>query len=179
MPRGRSSRPNATSPKMSASAALRLEDTLKRETFFRELPAIDQLARAVEDAYNQRLGAAVASRADAYAQAVDTLQSTPGWEALDDEQRRRIAGPLETPRPSRSSAGRSPSPSYAPTSTPARRGSAGPFRTCCRFRKASAWSRSPPALISPGASRAKNSSRRRSAHCATTACITWGRVRRC
>jgi len=78
------------------SAALRLEDTLKRETFFRELPAIDQLARAVEDAYNHRLGAAVASRADAYAQAVAALQSTPGWEALDDEQRRRVAGPLET-----------------------------------------------------------------------------------
>ena len=29
-------------------AAVKLDDTLKRETFFRELPTIDQLARAVE-----------------------------------------------------------------------------------------------------------------------------------
>ena len=36
------------------------------------------------------------ARADAYTQALKTLQSTPGWEELDEEQRRRIAGPLES-----------------------------------------------------------------------------------
>jgi hypothetical protein len=78
------------------TAALRLEDTLKRETFFRELPAIDQLARAVEDAYNQRLQDALAARADAYNQALKSLQSTPGWEELDEDRRQRVAGPLES-----------------------------------------------------------------------------------
>jgi len=77
-------------------AAVRLEDTLKREAFFRELPAIDQLARVVEDAYKQRYQDAFSARAEAYTQALKTLQSTPGWEELEDEQRRHIAGPLES-----------------------------------------------------------------------------------
>jgi hypothetical protein len=74
--------------------ALQLEDTLKRETFFRELPAIDQLARTVEEAYQQRLRAALATRAAAYEQALQTLAATPGWPELDEDQRHRIAGPL-------------------------------------------------------------------------------------
>jgi hypothetical protein len=77
-------------------AASRLQDTLKRETFFRELPAIDQLARVVEDAYNQRLQNALSARAEAYAQALETLQSTPGWAELDEDQWHRIAGPLQS-----------------------------------------------------------------------------------
>ena len=75
-------------------AALRLEDTLKRETFFRELPAVDQLARVVDDAYGQRLRDALTARAATYGEAIKTLESTPGWHELDEDQRRRVAGPL-------------------------------------------------------------------------------------
>jgi hypothetical protein len=77
-------------------AAHRLEDTLLRETFFRELPAIDQLTRMVENAYQHRLQAALSARTAAYAQAVQTLQATPGWEGLDEDHRRRVAEPLES-----------------------------------------------------------------------------------
>ena len=75
-------------------AALRLEDTFKRETFFRELPVIDQLARVVNDAYSQRLRDALTARAAAYGQATKTVESTPGWHELDEDQRRRVTGPL-------------------------------------------------------------------------------------
>ena len=75
---------------------MKLDDTLKRESFFRELPTIDQLASVVEKAYNQRYQNALSARADAYTQALKTLQSTPGWEELDEDQRQRIAGPLES-----------------------------------------------------------------------------------
>ena len=77
-------------------AATKLDDILKRETFFRELPAIDQNARVVEAAYQARYEASVVARADAYTAAVCTLKGTPGWEQLDDDQRTRIAGPLES-----------------------------------------------------------------------------------
>jgi hypothetical protein len=83
-------------PEDVRSSAVRLEDTLKRETFFRELPAIDQLALAVETAYNDRLGAAIAARADAYTKALAVFRATPGWESVDEEQRRLVAGPLES-----------------------------------------------------------------------------------
>jgi hypothetical protein len=77
-------------------AAETLDDSLKRETFFRELPTIDQLARVVENAYEQRYQNALSARADAYTRALNTLRSTPGWEELDEDQRRRIAAPLES-----------------------------------------------------------------------------------
>ena len=77
-------------------AAVKLDDTLKRESFFRELPTIDQLARVVEKAYKQRYQNALSTRVDAYTEALKMLQSTPGWQELDDDQRRRIANPLES-----------------------------------------------------------------------------------
>ena len=77
-------------------AALKLDDTLKRESFFRELPTIDQLTRVVEKAYEQRYQNALFARANTYAQALGTLQSTPGWKELDEDQRERIAAPLES-----------------------------------------------------------------------------------
>jgi hypothetical protein len=55
---------------------------------------IDQLARVVEKAYEERYQHALSARADAYTQALNTLQSTPGWEELDEHQRHRIAKPL-------------------------------------------------------------------------------------
>jgi hypothetical protein len=75
-------------------AATKLDDILKRESFFRELPAIDQNARTIEHAYRQRYDAVVMARADAYQGALKTLTATPGWEELEEDQRKRITGPL-------------------------------------------------------------------------------------
>lgn len=71
-----------------------LEDLLSRESFFRELPAIDQHARAVETAFRQKHDEAAWERADAYAKALETLRATPGWNRLDADQQARISGPL-------------------------------------------------------------------------------------
>jgi hypothetical protein len=73
-----------------------LADLIARETFFRELPAIDQHTKALEDAYAARLDEAVAVRSRAYEEALEQLYATPGWEQIDDEQRNRIAEPLAT-----------------------------------------------------------------------------------
>ncbi len=86
-------------PEPIREAALRLEDTLQREAFFRELPAIDQLARVVQDAYDYRLRDALSARAGAYTQALETLHSTPGWGEIGEDQRHRIAAPLESRTP--------------------------------------------------------------------------------
>jgi hypothetical protein len=75
--------------------AAALEDILARETFFREYAAIDQLAAAIEKAYAERHAIALAARADAYATALRRLGQTPGWAELDEDQRKRIAAPLE------------------------------------------------------------------------------------
>jgi hypothetical protein len=77
-------------------AAAKLDDILKRESFFRELPAIDQNARVIELAYRERYEEALAARADAYSKAVATLKGTPGWNELDEDQQKRIADPLES-----------------------------------------------------------------------------------
>lgn len=71
-----------------------LADLIARETFFRELPAIDQHTKALEDAYAARLQAAVETRTQAYEEALEQLYATPGWEQVDDEQRNRIADAL-------------------------------------------------------------------------------------
>ncbi len=72
-----------------------LDDLLRRETFFRELPPIDHHASALAAAFKHRYDAAVTQRDAAYTAALQTLRETPGWETLDEAQQRRIAGPLE------------------------------------------------------------------------------------
>jgi len=71
-----------------------LGDLLDRETFFRELPAIDEHARALEQEYQRRYDEAVTARADAYEVALEELRSTPGWEELAEDQQERVEGPL-------------------------------------------------------------------------------------
>jgi hypothetical protein len=71
-----------------------LADILQRETFFRELPAIDQHARALEEEYDRRHALAAAARAAAYERALRTLRATPRWDELDQEQQRRVEGRL-------------------------------------------------------------------------------------
>jgi len=74
--------------------AERLGDLLARETFFRELPAIDQHARALEQEHARRHVAAADARAQAYADALARLKATPGWEQVTSEQQNRVAAPL-------------------------------------------------------------------------------------
>lgn len=74
--------------------AERLKDLLARESFFRELPAIDQHTRALETAHQARLQQALDARARAYADALQHLRGTPGWEDVGEDQRNRIAEPL-------------------------------------------------------------------------------------
>ena len=71
-----------------------LADLMARETFFRELPTINQHTRALEGEYSRRHAAAVDARVAAYAAALDQLRGMPGWETLDSDQQARISGVL-------------------------------------------------------------------------------------
>jgi hypothetical protein len=72
-----------------------LADLLARETFYRELPSIDQSACAIEADYSRRYDEALEARIGAYTDAFDQLIKTPGWMDIDDEQQRKIAAVLE------------------------------------------------------------------------------------
>jgi hypothetical protein len=74
--------------------AKQLDDLLSGELFFRELAAIDQHAKAIDDEYQRRYGAALAARVTAYADAHATLVATAGWTDLDETVQGRIAEPF-------------------------------------------------------------------------------------
>jgi len=71
-----------------------LEDLLTRETFFRELPAIEQHTTALDAEYDRRYAQATQERGNAYTKAFEGLVKTPGWQEIDEDEQRRIAGPL-------------------------------------------------------------------------------------
>lgn len=75
--------------------ATELEDLLQRETFFKELPAIEQHTRALELEYQRRFDEALDARVAAYTKAFDELVKTPGWTEIDEDQQRRLAEPFE------------------------------------------------------------------------------------
>lgn len=75
--------------------ATELEDLLQRETFFKELPAIEQHTRALELEYQRRFDEALDARVAAYTKAFDELVKTPGWKEIDEDQQRRLAEPFE------------------------------------------------------------------------------------
>jgi len=75
--------------------ATELEDLLQRETFFKELPAIEQHTRALELEYQRRFDEALDARVAAYTKAFDELANTPGWTEIDEDQQRRLAEPFE------------------------------------------------------------------------------------
>jgi hypothetical protein len=76
------------------SHAHTLADLLSRETFFRELPLIEQHARAIESEYARRFDQALQARIDSYSDAYDQLLQTPGWSEVPEETQREIAAPL-------------------------------------------------------------------------------------
>ena len=71
-------------------------DLLQRETFYRELPRIDQAAAHLDKLYRAAFTDCVSQRAQGYAAALDQLKSTPGWEQLDEERQTQIAEPLSS-----------------------------------------------------------------------------------
>ncbi|NTX41655.1 BREX system P-loop protein BrxC [Myxococcus sp. CA033] len=72
-----------------------LDDLLARETFFKELPSIEQHTKALEIEYQKRFDEALGARVAAYAKAFDKLIKTPGWTEIDEDQQRRLAEPFE------------------------------------------------------------------------------------
>ena len=72
-----------------------LEDLLERETFFKELPSIEQHAKAIENEYSRRFNEALDARMAAYSNAFEKLVKTSGWTEIDESQQRRLADPFE------------------------------------------------------------------------------------
>jgi hypothetical protein len=79
---------------MRAKAA-ELVDLLSRESFYRELPAIEQNAKALEIEHNRRFELALSARIAVYAKALEHLVAAPGWGEIGEEQRRSLATPFE------------------------------------------------------------------------------------
>jgi hypothetical protein len=82
------------SDELRAKAAA-LEDLLARESFYKELPAIEQNTKAIEVDYDHRFEEALAARIASYTKAFDRLVKTPGWGEIDEDQQRRLAAPFE------------------------------------------------------------------------------------
>ena len=75
--------------------ATELEDLLARETFYRELPTIEQHASAIDAEYARRFDEALDARIAAYAHAFDRLVHTPGWDGIDQDEQQKLSAPLE------------------------------------------------------------------------------------
>ena len=74
-----------------ASKGAELEDNLSKETFFREIAAIEQAATAIQSDYKKRYNAALDGRVDAYLEALQNLTLTPGWERLTAAQQGEVS----------------------------------------------------------------------------------------
>ena len=81
-------------PEGLSDQALALADMLAKETFFREMPGIDQAAAAIHAEYDKRFKAAVDERELAYRAALDKLKSMSAWGDLGQDQQDRISAPL-------------------------------------------------------------------------------------
>jgi len=79
-----------------AGRADTLTDLLAKETFFRELAAIDQAAAAIRTEYEARRNAALTARTDAYAAALTELHAHNAWGELNEEQQERVDRPLKS-----------------------------------------------------------------------------------
>jgi cell division septum initiation protein DivIVA len=75
--------------------ATELEDLLARETFYKELPAVEQHTRAIELEHGRRFEQVLSARIAAYSNALEHLIAAPGWNEIGEEQRRRLAAPFE------------------------------------------------------------------------------------
>jgi hypothetical protein len=71
-----------------------LRDLLARETFFRDIPAIEQHARVLETEYARRFDDAQQARIEAHQRALVRLSKLSGWAELSEDTQRDIAAPL-------------------------------------------------------------------------------------
>jgi hypothetical protein len=68
-----------------------LKDLMEKESFFRDFPTIDHLARLIEDEYERRYAEAIQASNAVYKKAINDLKMTPGWDQIDSEQQDRIS----------------------------------------------------------------------------------------
>ena len=74
--------------------AQKLADLMAKESFFRDIVAIDQHTGALEFAHKRRHEEVARARATAYENAVKKLRATPGWDQLGDDHRERVSESL-------------------------------------------------------------------------------------
>ena len=74
--------------------ATKLTDLMAKESFFKYLPEIDQTTKTIETKHKQQHDIAVQARTEAYAEALNQLRSTPGWEQIDPDQQERVSRTL-------------------------------------------------------------------------------------
>jgi hypothetical protein len=79
-----------------SECAEKLSDLMKKETFYKELPSIDQHAGRLEGLYDAIFKDSVQVRSECYTSAVEQLKATAGWEQLDEDVRKRISEPLSS-----------------------------------------------------------------------------------
>ena len=72
----------------------KLCDLMQKETFYKELPSIDQHTNRLQKLYDKAFAAAVQARGESYTAAMEQLASTAGWEQLEDDVQQRISTPL-------------------------------------------------------------------------------------
>lgn len=82
-------------PESLQQDASNLTDLLARETFYRELPSIDQAASRLSAEFGRRHGEALAQRVSVYRQGIEDAKATPGWGDLDPDTQAAILAPLE------------------------------------------------------------------------------------
>lgn len=82
-------------PESVRTNAERLKDLLKRETFYRELPAIEQSSSMIASEYDRRYEEALEQRIRAYTNALENLRKTSEWADIPKEKQQLIAAPLE------------------------------------------------------------------------------------
>ena len=75
-------------------AADAITDILAKETFYKELPALNTASAKVQAAFGSRYEQAAAERAETYQAALEKLASTPGWEDLNEDTQAEIREPL-------------------------------------------------------------------------------------
>ncbi|MCA9087267.1 MAG: BREX system P-loop protein BrxC [Planctomycetaceae bacterium] len=86
--------PNTTDD--DRDCAEQLTDLMQKETFYKEFPAIDQRAGRLEGLYESMFTATVQARCECYSTAIEQLESTVGWDQLQEDVRHRIGDPLSS-----------------------------------------------------------------------------------
>jgi len=75
--------------------AAALEDILARETFYRELPVLEQYTRAIQAEYDRRYDEAMDARIAAYSKALERLTQEPGWTEIAGDQQDMLGAPFK------------------------------------------------------------------------------------